>query len=201
MKAFYSNFADGEYNDFSMTTGAFGGMGKYNWSIRDNITIIIKNTNQTSEEVDLMSRVQPKGVVVASDTVPIQSLITRLQANPMMFTSIKVSASKQEQLDNPILLVFKTALGQQEQAPITPNAYKSSFQTISNMVEINNIEGVLDVDSSIITVLNPNTQLTLTLKVKQLFDNKRDFYNYMEYVEVKRYRNFMRVLNNNAVRN
>jgi hypothetical protein len=195
MKGFYSNFAGGDYKDFSMTTGMFGGMGRYNWSVRDNITITIKNTTSTAQEVDLMSRVQPAGVVVASDTVPIQGLITRLQANPMMFTSMKISASRQEQLDNPILLTYKSALGQLDQSSITPNAYKSSFQTISNMVEVTGIEGVLDVDSSIVTMINPNTTLTLTLKVKQLFDNKREFFNYMEYFEVKKYRNFMRVIN------
>lgn len=196
MKGFSCRAEDG-FNNFQMNTGMFGGGRNYNFSVRDNISIIIKNTSGKAEEVDLMSRIQPTGVVVASDTIPIQGLITRLQANPMMFTSMKVIASNPTQLDNPILLTYKSALGAMEENSITPNAYKSSIQTQSNIVEIPDIQGVLDTDSSIVTVINPNSQLTLTLKVKQLFDNKRDFRNYLDFVQAKsrNFRNFMQVIN------
>lgn len=196
MRGFSCRAEDG-FNNFQMNTGMFGGGKNYNFSVRDNISIIIKNTTGKAEEVDLMSRRQPTGVVIASDTVPIQGLITRLQSNPMMFTSMKVIANPAQQLDNPILLTYKTALGAMEQNSLTPNAYKSSMQTQGNMVEINDIQGVLDTDSSIVTVINPKSQLTLTLKVKQLFDNKHEFRNYLDFVQAKsrNFRNFMEVIN------
>jgi hypothetical protein len=79
-----------------------------------------------------------------------------------------------------------------QQTSIVPETYKSSFQTIGNMVEIPDFNGLLDVDSSIETTINPTTTMSLTMKVKQLFDNKKQFMDYLNFMEQKKFRNFMR---------
>lgn len=190
MKSNYLKFEEG-FNNFSMNTGMFGGtptMGMY--SVGDTITITIKNSNPQPEQVDILSRVQPSGVKVASNTIPIQSLITRVQANPMQIVGLKMSVTDQAQLSNPLNITYRDALGTVQQTSVTPDAYRSSFQTIGNMVEIPDFNGILDVDSSIETTINPNSTITLTMKVKQLFDNKRDFMNYLNFME-KRFVGFM----------
>lgn len=194
MKSSYLQFIG--YRNFSMTSGIFGGGSPFGmFSVGDNITIIIKNNTASTQEVDILSRKQPAGVVVAANTIPIRQLITRIQANPMMVESMKINVSNPQQLSNPILLVNKDALGSFQSSQIIPETYKSSFQTIGNMVEIPNVNAVLDVDSTMTTVINPNTQMSLTLKVKQLFNNKRDFNNYLEFMAEKKFRNFMRQIN------
>lgn len=194
MKSSYLQFIG--YRNFSMTSGIFGGGSPFGmFSVGDNITIIIKNNTASTQEVDILSRQQPAGVVVAANTIPIRQLITRIQANPMMVESMKINVSNPQQLSNPILLVYKDALGSFQSSQIIPETYKSSFQTIGNMVEIPNVNAVLDVDSTMTTVINPNTQMSLTLKVKQLFNNKRDFNNYLEFMAEKKFRNFMRQIN------
>ena len=190
MKSNYLKFENG-FNNFSMNTGMFGGRPNIGmFSVGDTITITIKNTNPQPEQVDILSRVQPSGVKVASNTIPIQSLITRVQANPMQIVSLKMSVTDQNQLANPLNITYRDALGTVQQTSITPDAYRSSFQTIGNMVEIPDFNGILDVDSSIETTINPNSTITLTMKVKQLFDNKRDFMNYLNFMD-KRFVGFM----------
>lgn len=195
MKSSYLQFEQG-YRNFSMTSGIFGGGSPFGmYSVGDNITIVIKNTKANAEEVDILSTQQPPGVIVAANTIPISKLITRIQANPMMVESMKINVSDPQQLSNPILLVYRDALGSYQSAQIIPEAYKSSFQTISNMVEIPNVNALLDVNSTMTTVMNPNTQMSLTFKVKQLFNNKRDFNQYLEFMAEKKFRNFMRQIN------
>jgi len=193
MKSSYLQFEAG-YKNFSMNTGMFGGGSTFGnmFRIGDTLTITVKNSTASTQDVDLLSRVQPAGVTVASNTIPIGQLITRIQANPMMVKSMKVNVSNPSQLSNPILLVYKDALGTQQSSQIIPETYKSSFQTIGNMVEIPDVNAVLDVDSTMNTVVNPNTTISLTFKVEQLFNNKRDFLNYLEFVSEKKFRNFMR---------
>jgi hypothetical protein len=192
MKSSYLQYEVGHKN-FSMNTGMFGGtptMGMF--SVGDTLTITINNTTASPQQVDLLSRTQPSGVKVASNTIPIQSLITRVQANPMQIQSMKINVSNPNQLSVPLYITYKDALGSMQQTSIVPETYKSSFQTIGNMVEIPDFNGLLDVDSSIETTINPTTTMSLTMKVKQLFDNKKQFMDYLNFMEQKKFRNFMR---------
>jgi hypothetical protein len=181
-----------KFKDFAMTFGSFG-------SIQDQIQISIKNSTDVPQNVDILSRVQPAGISVSANTMPMSGVITRLQVNPMKFTSMKVMASNPAQLDNPILLVYKDNMGSMAQSQVMPAMYKSSFQTQSNMVEITGIEGILTVDSTIETTVNAMTTLTLILKVQQLFNNRKDFDNYMNFMNYRKgFRNFMHKVSRNG---
>lgn len=174
-----------KFHNFSMTFGNFG--------IHDQIQISIKNSNGNPVPVDIMSRIQPPGVSVSANTMPMSGVITSLQVNPMEFTAMKVMSSSPDQLNNPIILSYRDAFGSSAQQQIIPSTYKSSFQSQSNMVEITGIKGVLTVDSTIETVVNGNTTVTFILKVKQLFNNRKDYDNYRNFMEhKKKFRNFMR---------
>lgn len=193
MKPFYLNFISG-FKNFAMTSGMFGdSVGFPNmYGVNDTVLIKIENKGTSPQEVDILSTVQPTGVTVSTNTMQLSKFITRVQANPMHVKSIKISTNKEEQLLNPIIMSYTDAFGQQQSAQIIPETYKSSFQHNPNMVEIPNVDALLDVNSTITMVVNPKTMVTFTLKVEQLFKNKRNFYNFLNFLKTNRFRNFLK---------
>lgn len=182
------------YHNFSFDkTTAFGMFGRLG-ALSDKVQITVKNTGGSAELVDILARPQSSKIQIIANSMPISQFANRLNANPMLLQGISIMSGNQDQLYNPILLIFQDMMGSYGRTTITPAASSSMYQSNPNMVEVKGLKFVIGVDGSIQTTINPGTTVSYILDVKQMFNDQKSLNKYKNFLEQKRYRNFMRIV-------
>lgn len=167
-------------------------------ALTDVVQITVRNAGGSPVNVDILSRSQDPKIIISANTMPISQFANRLNANPMLLQGLKIISADPNQINNPIELVYQDGFGSYQKTTLTPAAHGSSFQSNSNIVEIPNLNFVIGVDGSIHTTINPGVTVNYVLNVKQLFDDHKRFVAYKNFMQAKKYKNFMRVVNSSV---
>lgn len=180
------------YHNFVMEKGLTSRFGQFG-ALQDEISITIKNISGSPQGVNLLQPDRNPKLKISANAMPMGGFVNRLNANPMLVSEIKVIGSDEEQLNNPIKFIYNDELGSYQSTIITPSSYENSYQSRGNIVEIKKLKFIFGIDGSIETTINPNSTVTYVMQVKQLFNDRRNFMQYKNFLNQKqtRYKNFM----------
>ena len=173
---------------------SYGNAFTANYAFPDKFSIVATNTTSEPAEVDIFAPSSAKGVTVSSDTISMQGLSNQIISQPFLMKGLHINAKTSRQMDNPILFTYRNAAGRYSQVSLMPSSYQNSYQSQANRVDIPGLDFVLDVNSTMRTVINPGETVTYRFDSMQGFDTFARMCRFGMACAERKFRNFMRTI-------
>lgn len=155
------------------------------------ITLVITNTTNQTQNVTILNAGEgttpsfgsiPLGCSVTLTQGSYSRLLSEILQKPFQIHGLKYKAKDASQFDNVILLGYRNALGTDHSNKLTPTAWSSNLQNVSNQIDIQDFQYDVNIDSYISIPVNGTNvipggeRVSLTFFLRSQIQPSRAFY-------------------------